>query len=78
VETNAKDAKCESTHRDGAGDSRVSYSPRPDATPEGELAALAAVYAFVIGAHEQKKTVATATRRRKEVDPEERRQGQEQ
>jgi hypothetical protein len=55
VETNAKDAKCESARRDGAGDSRVTYYPRPDATPEGELAALAAVYAFVIQAHQQKK-----------------------
>ena len=26
----------------------VSYAPRPDATPEGELQALAAVYGFVI------------------------------
>lgn len=54
-------------------DRRVFYSPREDATPEGELAALAAVYAFVIQAHEQKKAAAPATSRRKEVDPEERR-----
>jgi hypothetical protein len=77
VETNAKDAKCESAHRDGAGDSRVSYSPRPDATPEGELAALAAVYAGILQAHERNEAATPATRR-KEVDPEERRQGQEQ
>ena len=56
METNAKDAKCESARRDGAGDSRVTYYPRPDATPEGERAALAAVYAVVvIQAHEQEK-----------------------
>jgi hypothetical protein len=78
VETNAKDAKCESARWDAAGDSRVIYVPRPDATPEGELAALTATYAFVIQAHERKKAAAPATRRRKEVDPEERRQGQNQ
>jgi len=78
VETNAKDAKCKSARRDAAGDLRLTYSPRPDATPEGELAALTATYAFVIQAHEQKKAAAPATRTRKEVDPEERRQGQEQ
>jgi hypothetical protein len=59
-------------------DPRLDYLPREDATPEGELAALAAVYALVIQAHEQKKAAAPATRRRKGVDPEERRQGQEQ
>jgi hypothetical protein len=52
---------------------RVIYSPREDVTPEGELATLAAVYAFVLRAHHQKKATAPATRRRKEVDPEERR-----
>jgi hypothetical protein len=56
---------------------RVIYSPREDVTPEGELAMLAAVYAFVLRAH-QKKAAAPATMRRKEVDPEKRRQGQEQ
>ncbi len=56
----------------------VTYAPCPEATPEGELAALAAVYAFVIQAQEQKKAAAPETRRRKEVDPEERRQGQDQ
>jgi hypothetical protein len=78
VETNAKDAKCESACRGGAGDSRVTYTPRPGTTPEAELAALAAVYAFVIQAHEQKKAAAPANERRKEVDSEERRQGQDQ
>jgi hypothetical protein len=56
----------------------VTYAPCPDATPEGELAALAAVYAFVIRAHEQKKAAAPANESRKEVNSEERRQGQEQ
>jgi hypothetical protein len=34
---------------------RISYSPCPDATPESELDALAAVYAFVLEAHAKKK-----------------------
>jgi hypothetical protein len=55
----------------------VTYAPCPDATPEGELAALTATYAFVIQAHEQKKAAAPAKERRKEVDSEERRQGQD-
>ena len=59
-------------------DPRLEYLPREDATPEGELAALAAVYAFIIQAHVRKKAAAPTTRRRKEVAPEERRQGQEQ
>jgi hypothetical protein len=78
VETNARDAKCESARWDAAGDSRVIYAPRPDATPESELAALTATYAFVIQAHERNIFAAPATRRREEVDPEERRQGQDQ
>jgi hypothetical protein len=77
VETNAKDAKCESARWDAAGDSRVIYAPRPDAMPEGELAALTATYAFVIQAHERKKAAAPANERRKEVDTEERWQGQD-
>lgn len=77
METNAKDAKCESARWDAASDSRVIYAPRPDATPEGELAALAAVYALVLQAHERNKAAASETRRRKGVDTEERRQGQE-
>jgi hypothetical protein len=57
---------------------RVAYFPRKDATPEGELAALAAVYAFIIQAHERKKAAAPANEKGKEVDTEERRQGQGQ
>lgn len=34
--------------------SRITYTPRPDATPEGELNALAAVYAFVLKCGEEK------------------------
>jgi hypothetical protein len=35
------------------GSTRLTYSPRPDATPESELDALAAVYAFVLKCQEQ-------------------------
>ena len=34
---------------------RVGYTPRLGSTREGEIQALAAVYAFVIRCHEQKK-----------------------
>ena len=77
METDAKDAKCESARWDAAGDSRVIYAPRPDATPEGELAALAAVYALVIQAHERNMAAAPANERRKEVDLEQRRPGRD-
>ena len=56
---------------------RVIYSPREDITAEGELTTLAAVYAFVILAHERNIVAAPANESRKEVDPEERRQGQD-
>ena len=59
-------------------DPRLDYLPREDATPEGEIAALAAVYALAIQAHMRKKAATPMTKGRKEVDPEERRQGQEQ
>jgi hypothetical protein len=32
----------------------ITYTPRPDATPETELNALAAVYAFVLDCHSKK------------------------
>jgi hypothetical protein len=36
----------------------IRYTPLPDATPESELDALAAVYAFVLEAHAKKKAAA--------------------
>jgi hypothetical protein len=54
METDAKDIKPKGARRDAKGGPRVTYASRPDATPEGELTALAAVYAFVIQAHERK------------------------
>jgi hypothetical protein len=36
------------------GEPAVTYSPRPDTTPEGELDALAAVYRFILDCHAKK------------------------
>jgi hypothetical protein len=54
VETNAKDAKCESARRDAKGSPSVTYTPRPDASPEGELTALANVYRFLLDRRERR------------------------
>jgi hypothetical protein len=35
--------------------SRITYSPRPDATPEGELSALKAAYRFILDCHAKKE-----------------------
>ena len=40
------------------GKRRINYTPLPDATPESELDALAAVYSFVLESHETKKAAA--------------------
>lgn len=34
---------------------RIVYTPRPDATPETELATLANVYAFILQKHQEKQ-----------------------
>ena len=54
METNAKDAKCESARRDAKGSPSVTYTPRPDASPEGELTALANVYRFLLDRRERR------------------------
>ena len=36
----------------------IAYTPLPSATPESELDALVAIYAFVLGAHAMKKAAA--------------------
>jgi len=41
-----------------SGKHRINYTPLSDATPESELDALAAVYAFVLEAHAKKKAAA--------------------
>ena len=38
----------------------VTYRPRPDATPENEAGALAAVYSFVLRCHEEKEKAVPA------------------
>ena len=51
---------------------RVTYAPRPDATPEGETAALAAVYRFILDRHADKQDADRGTQfhTRKEVHDE--------
>jgi hypothetical protein len=34
---------------------RITYAPRPDATPEAEISALAAIYKLCISSHERKE-----------------------
>ena len=41
--------------------SGISYVPRPDATPEGELDALANVYAYILRCVEEKKKAEPAS-----------------
>jgi hypothetical protein len=36
-------------------EARIIYTPRPDATPESEVAALASVYRFLLDCHAKKK-----------------------
>ena len=40
-----------------SGAPRITYAPRPDATPEGELNALASVYRFILDCHAKPKAV---------------------
>jgi len=37
---------------------RVTYTARPDATPEGKISALASVYAFVLRKHRERQKAA--------------------
>jgi hypothetical protein len=58
VETEDKNVEPEGARRDAKGDSSITYTPRPDATPEDELAALTAVYRFLLFyRHETSKDV---------------------
>jgi hypothetical protein len=34
---------------------RITYTPRPDARPEGELDTIVAVYRFILDCHKRKK-----------------------
>ncbi len=42
-------------------ESAISYAPRPDATPEGETSALAAVYRLILDCHARKENAAGVT-----------------
>jgi hypothetical protein len=44
---------------DGQGDHRVTYAPRSDATPDGELTALAHIYRYLLD-HRERCAVAAA------------------
>lgn len=46
--------------RDAMDNPRLVYVPRKDATPEGELVALAAVYRFLLDRHERRDDDVTA------------------
>ena len=59
METDAKDVNPKRTRQDANGGSSITYTLRPDATPEGELAALAAAYAFVLQVHERNEVAAS-------------------
>jgi hypothetical protein len=39
----------------------IIYTPRPDATPAGEIAALASAYSFLIEKHQERKKGGPAT-----------------
>ena len=57
MKTDAKDAGADDLQRGATGSLHVSYTPREDATPEGEIAALAAVFNYILFQRpEQKKT----------------------
>jgi hypothetical protein len=54
MEIDATDTKANGEPKREPNEPLLVYSPREDATPEGELAALAAVYRFVLQHHEKK------------------------
>lgn len=57
-EASCQDTGCLSAEKDEisrAGRPQVAYTPQDNATPEGELSALAAIYRSIIESHELKK-----------------------
>lgn len=58
----------EETSWEAKGGPSVNYFSHADATPEGELAALADVYALVIRAHEREKADASQNKVGKEAN----------
>ena len=58
METEAKDVKRKRAWWDAKGSPSVTYTPRPDATPEGEVTALANVYRYLLShRHETREDV---------------------
>lgn len=55
METDTTDTKANSGWKSATGNPCLIYSPREDATPEGELAALANIYRFVLECHDERK-----------------------
>jgi hypothetical protein len=55
METGTTDAKANGARKSAPGNACLVYVPRGDATPEGELAALVAVYKFVLERHDERK-----------------------
>jgi hypothetical protein len=55
MESNARDAKLTDAPHGAPARACVYYVPREDVTPAGELAALAAVYRFVLECHDGHK-----------------------
>lgn len=59
METDTTDTKANSGRKSVTGNPRISYVPRKDATPEGELAALTVVYRIILECYEHKKGAGT-------------------
>jgi hypothetical protein len=55
MEKDAKDERGHSARGSASDGSRLVYVPRGDATPEAELAALTAVYRFVLECAQRRK-----------------------
>jgi hypothetical protein len=58
METDAKDVKRKVGRRDAKGSPGVTYTPRLDASPEGELTALSNVYRFLLDRRERSDVAA--------------------
>ena len=55
METDTTDTKVNSGRKSATDDPSLTYHPREDATPEGEIAALANIYRFVLERHDERK-----------------------
>ena len=58
METDAKDVKRKGAWRDAKGSPGVTYTPHPDASPEGERTALANVYRLLLERREKSDVAA--------------------